>query len=113
MSEGRRPSFRLSYKAKDGTRHDVGVCWPSERFSGLHDVKPEKVTGMVNGYPKMKLSEAAARCEAGDGFISLAAPKPPQSGGGQSFGGGRQSNGDHRDPDSEIPFQSRNKRGPF
>ena len=69
MSEGRRPSFRLSYKAKDGTRHDVGVCWPSERFSGLHDVKPEKVTGMVNGYPKMKLSEAAARCEAGDGFI--------------------------------------------
>lgn len=103
MSEGRKPSYRLSYKGRDGSRHDIGVAWKSDRFEGLFDVKPEKVTGMVNGYPKMKLSEAAARCEAGDGFISLAAPKPPSA---ESRSGGnydRPSRSDMDDPDG-IPF---------
>ena len=75
MSGGRRPSFRLTYKSKDGTKADVGVCWESERFPGLFSVKPEKVTNLTDKWPKMRLSEAAARCEAGDGFLDLAAPK--------------------------------------
>lgn len=90
MSNGRKPSFRLTYKSKDGVKADVGVCWESERFPGLFSVKPEKVTDMTAQWPKMKLSEAAARCEAGDGFLDLSAPKKPaaapsSSGGGSSF----------------------------
>ena len=103
MSEGRKPAFRLTYKGRDGQRVDVGVCWPSDRFPGLFDVKPEKSTGKINGYDKMRLSEAAARCEAGDGFISLAAPKPPSA---ESRSGGnydRPSRSDMDDPDG-IPF---------
>ncbi len=73
---GRKPSFRLTYKSKDGTKADVAVCWESERFPGLFDLRPEKVTDLSAKWPKMKLSEAAARCEAGDGFLHLSAPKP-------------------------------------
>lgn len=75
MSAGRKPSFRITYKAKDGTRYDVGVAWDSERFPGLFDLRPQK-TNEGGDWPKMRLSEAAARCESGDGFLSIAAPKP-------------------------------------
>lgn len=78
MSEKRYPSFRLSYKAKDGTKYDIGVCWESERFPGLFDVKPVKEPS-DGQYPKMRMSDAAAKCEGGDGFISLSAPKSAAS----------------------------------
>lgn len=74
MTEKRMPAFRLVYKSKDGTRYDVGVCWESDRFPGLYSVKPQRENA-DGTYPKMRLSEAAARCEAGDGFLDLSSPK--------------------------------------
>lgn len=78
MSDKRMPTFRLVYKAKDGARYDVGVCWESERFPGLYSIKPQRENASGQ-HPKMRLSEAAARCEAGDGFLDLSAPKKRES----------------------------------
>lgn len=117
MSNSRKPAFRLTVKY-EGKRYDLGVAWPTD-YPGLFDVQFQVGDVPHESFPKMdakKAIELASQRDANGrkvAFISLAAPKPPQSGGGQSFGGGRQSNGDHRDPESEIPFLPRNKRGPF
>lgn len=75
MAGGRKPDYRVTYKAKDGSRFDCGVAWASEKFPGIYDLKPQKANE-DGQYPKMRLSEAARRCEDGDGFLSIMAPKP-------------------------------------
>lgn len=84
--------LRISYKAKDGTRKDVAVCWESDRYPGLYDVKPHK-EHEDGQYPKMPMSEAVALVERGEGFLSLAMPKPKQ-----------QSYQAKRDEDTDLPF---------
>jgi hypothetical protein len=83
MARGDRPAGRLKYKARDGKRYDVGTMWRGER--GGWQIQPEKRDDFDAQYPKMRLSEAAKRVEAGDGFLDVWEPQDRQQSGGGDF----------------------------
>ncbi len=74
MSNGQGPHGRLKYKSKDGKRYDVGTMWHAKSGGGF-TISPEKENAPNAQYPKMKLSEACARVEAGDGFLDVWTPR--------------------------------------
>ena len=106
MTSKRMPAFRLKYKAKDGTKYDIGVAWESDRFPGLYSIKPERETITSAQYPKMRMSEACRLAEEGDGFLDLSAPKssgPAKQTGGSGRHTDEWSSGG-RGSDDDLPF---------
>jgi hypothetical protein len=93
-----RPTHRVSYYCKTEKKsYDVAAVFPDDRHDWKQNVSPEKRADMSAQYPKMLLSEAALRCERGEGYISITRPKnqPPADDraksnsdfGGDDFGG--------------------------
>jgi hypothetical protein len=108
-----RPAYRITYKAKDGAKYDVGVIWnPKKQIDGLlGSLSPQK-TNEDGQYKKMRLVEALARVEAGDGFLDVWSTAPrgdaPQRGGQDRQGYSNANGGDDSFPtDEDIPFMPR------
>lgn len=74
-----QPIARLSYYDKNEKRsYDVAALFRNDRHDWKTDVAPEKRADYEAQYPKMLLSEAAARAERGEGYLSIAKPKAKQ-----------------------------------
>jgi hypothetical protein len=71
---GRRPKARMEYKSKDGTRYEIAAVWGG-KIDWADNVSPQKENVAHEKYPKMKMSDAVKRVEAGDGFLNLVYPK--------------------------------------
>jgi hypothetical protein len=102
------PIGRLKYKAKDGTAYEVGTFWDNGRGISL---SPQKSNEDHEKWPKMKLSEAARRVEAGDGYLNCYmndTTKPRQERREQpARGRGGRTPPPHEDfdnPDDDLPF---------
>jgi hypothetical protein len=70
-----KPIARLRYWDRAENReYDVASVWKSD-FQWKQDVKSENRPTDNEKFPRMKLSEAAARAERGEGRLSYALPK--------------------------------------
>jgi hypothetical protein len=92
------PFARVKYKPGKGAhdasaRYDVGTLWPARTGNG-YSLSPQKTNDFETQYPKMKLSEAAARAEQGDGFLDVWPVE--QRGARRGYA--------RNDDDSDIPF---------
>jgi len=70
------PTHRVSYYDKTEKRsYDVAAVFPDDRHDWKQNVSPEKRADLTGQFPKMLLSDAALRCERGEGYISITRPK--------------------------------------
>lgn len=75
MSEKQRPIARLKYYDKAAKQeYDVASVWPSDRFDWKRNILPER-EAKGGKYPTLLLSEAAARAERGEGYLSYCVAK--------------------------------------
>lgn len=98
------PIGRLRFYDKNEKRdYDVAAVFESKNEkvrSWKRDIAPEKRPDASKQYPSMLLSEAAARAERGEGYLSYCVAKKRD--GGQPKSGGDYPPGDFGDDD--IPF---------
>lgn len=81
-----RPTHRIRFTDKaTKKKYDCGVIWPARnQMQGLLGSLAPQKTDEDGQYPKMKMSEAVARWERGEGFLDVwsterADQKPIQS----------------------------------
>jgi antibiotic biosynthesis monooxygenase (ABM) superfamily enzyme len=90
---------RIQYYDKATKKgYDVAAVFDNDRedMAWKQNISPERAADMEAKYPKMLLSEAAARCERKEGWLSLCWPKASQQ--------PKQPSRDHAGDDSDVPF---------
>jgi hypothetical protein len=105
---GNRPAYRITYKAKDGVKYDVGVIWnPKKPIDGLiGSLSPQK-TNEDGQYKKMRLAEALERVERGEGYLDVWSTDRRSNDGTRPRRNESDGGSDPFGSDQDIPFAPR------
>ncbi len=76
-----RPVARMQYYDKaEKKAYDIAAVYDNDNpeMAWKQNISPERAADMEARFPKMLLSEAAARCERKEGWLSIVHPKQDQ-----------------------------------